>query len=317
MIVIIFWVDDVIVGASNENLLGETKQLFKENFKDMEQLSYFLGIDFEQGQDFVRMQQQRYIQNLLEKFEMSDCKPRGTPCEQKLEWSECEPFDSKRYREIVGSLIYLMMCTRREISWVVTRLSQFLSKPLQCHWITLKHVLRYLKGTAHYDLCYRKCEKGLRITGYTDSDWASSMEDRRSTSGYCFSFSLVEDGPLISWKSRKQQIVALSTCEAEYIALTAAVQEVMYLSHLVKSIGITYDQLPIIYEDNQGTIALANNPTKHQRSKHIDVRYHLIRSEVNKGFELKYCPTEEMLADIMTKPATKQLNKFKTLLFGR
>ena len=142
------------------------------------------------------------------------------------------------------------------------------------------------------------------------------MEDRRSTSGYCFS--LVEDGPLISWKSRKQQIVALSTCEAEYIALTAGVQEAMYLSHLVKNIGVTYDQLPIIYEDNQGTIALANNPTKHQRSKHIDVRYHFIRSVVNKGFELKYCPTEEMLADIMTKPATKQqLNKFKTLLFGR
>ncbi|KAK3741133.1 hypothetical protein RRG08_042500 [Elysia crispata] len=122
MIVILFWVDDVIVGASNENLLGETKQVFKESFKmkDMEQLSYFLGIDFEQGQDFVRMHQQRYIQNLLEKFEMSDCKPRVTPCEQKLEWSECEPFDSKRYREIVGSLIYLMMCTRPDISWVVT-----------------------------------------------------------------------------------------------------------------------------------------------------------------------------------------------------
>ena len=80
-----------------------------------------------------------------------------------------------------------MMCTRPDKSWVVTRLSQFLSKPLQCDWLTLKNVLRYLKGTAHYDLCYRKCEKGLRITGYSDSDWASSMEDRRSTSGYCFS----------------------------------------------------------------------------------------------------------------------------------
>ena len=123
MIVILFGVEDVIVGASNENLLGATKQLFKENvkMKDMEQLSYFLGIDFEQGQDFVRMHQQRYIQNLLEKIEMSDYKPRCTPCEQKLEWSESEPFDSKRYREVVGSLIYLMMCTRPDkISWVVT-----------------------------------------------------------------------------------------------------------------------------------------------------------------------------------------------------
>ena len=119
-----------------------------------------------------------------------------------------------------------MVCTRPDISWVITRLSQFLSKPLQCHWVALKHVLRYLKGTADYALCYRRCEKGLRLIGYSDSDWASSAEDRRSTSGYCYSLS--ESGPLISWKSRKQPVVALSTCEAEYIALAAAVQEMLY-----------------------------------------------------------------------------------------
>ena len=93
--------------------------------------------------------------------------------------------------------------------------------PLQCHWIALLHVLKYVRGTAAYELCYRQCEKDLRLTGYSDSDWASSAEDRRSTSGYCFS--LTEEGPLISWRSRKQPAVALSTCEAQYIALAAAV----------------------------------------------------------------------------------------------
>ena len=159
-----------------------------------------------------------------------------------------------------------------------------------------------MKGTAHYEMCFRKCENGLRLMGYSDSDWASSAEDRRSTSGYCFFVVfLTEEGPLISWKSRKQPVVALSTCEAEYIALTAAVQEALYLRQFLNDIGMNHQgQLPVIFEDNQGTIALANNPVNRQRSKHIDVRYHFIRSELNKGkFELKYCPTDEMLADLI------------------
>ena len=154
MIVLLVWVDDLIVGANSDTLLCKTKQMFKERFKmkDMGKLSYFLGIDFEQGNGFVKVNQKRYIEKMLEKFEMSDCKARGTPCEQKLEWSESEPVDPHMYREIVGSLIYLMMGTRPDICWVFTRLSQNLSNPLQCHWIALKHVLRYLKGTVHYEL---------------------------------------------------------------------------------------------------------------------------------------------------------------------
>ena len=320
IVVILVWVDDFIVGANNNKLLCETKQLFSDRFKmkDMGRLSYFLGIDFEQGHGYVKMNQKRYIEKLLEKYGMSDCKPRSTPCEQKLEWGESEPTDPRTYREIVGSLIYLMVCTRPDISWVITRLSQFLSKPLQCHMVSVKHVLRYLKGTAHYELCYRKNERGLSLIGYSDSDWASSTEDRRSTSGYCFS--LTEEGPPISWKSRKQPIVALSTCEAEYIALTAAVQELMYLCQLLKAIEIGQPNcLPVIFEDNQGTIALANNPVNRQRSKHIDVRYHFVRSQLDEGkFLLEYCPTGKMIADLMTKPAAKfQLVRFRSFLFGK
>ncbi|XP_068674749.1 uncharacterized protein [Montipora foliosa] len=208
-----------------------------------------------------------------------------------------------------------MTCTRPDICWVVTKLSQFLVAPMKGHWIALKPVLRYLKGTLDFELCYRKCDDGLTLIGYSDADWASSTDDRRSISGYCFS--LNRAGPHISWKSRKQPTVALSSCEAEYIALAAAVQEGMYLTQMVKDIGEVSGPV-LIFEDNQGTIALSKNPVNQRRSKHIDVRYHFVRSAQNAGkIIIKYCPTAEMVADVMTKPVTKfKLQKFRNYIFG-
>jgi len=280
VVMLLVWVDDLIIGASSDALMSDVKQMLKSRFKmkDLGRLSYFLGIGFEQGPGFVRMNQKRYICKILERFDMADCKPRSTPCEQKFECTSGseEPVDPTRYREIVGSLVYAMTCTRPDLSYVVTKLSQHLSKPLRCHWVAAKHVLRYLKGTLDYSLCYRKNESVLRLEGYSDADWASST-DRRSISGYCFT--LTEGGPLISWKSRKQATVALSSCEAEYIALAATVQEGIYLVQLLNDIGIRQESI-LIYEDNQGTMALAQNPVKHQRSKHIDVRHHFLRNEI-------------------------------------
>ena len=195
------------------------------------------------------------FKKILERFNMSDCKPRATPTEQKFDWSnsdDSDPVDEKKYREAVGSLIYLMMCTRPDISWIVTKLSQHLSNPRECHWVAVKHVLRYLKGTIEYELVYKKSTDNLALIGYSDADWASSPDDRRSTSGYCFS--LTQKGPLVSWKSRKQPSVALSSCEAEYMALASAVQESLYLDQLMKDIDRKYQSNPaLIFEDNQGT----------------------------------------------------------------
>lgn len=321
MIILLIWVDDILIAASNDMLLNQVKDMLKTKFamKDLGPLSHFLGIDFEQGDGFVKMSQKRYLTKVLERFQMSDCKPRSTPSELKLEtdYSNENLTDARKYREAVGSLIYAMTCTRPDICWVVTKLSQYLSRPTEAHWVAIKHVLRYIKGTLDHELCYRKCDNDLRLFGYSDADWASSKEDRRSITGYCFS--LTECGPLVSWKSRKQPTVALSTCEAEYIALASAVQESLYLSQWLKDIGkLCVHSQVIIFEDNQGAIALSNNPVNRQRSKHIDIRYHFIREVLNKGdVELKYCPTNEMVADIMTKPATKfKLNKFKAFLFG-
>ena len=178
----------------------------------------------------------------------------------------------------------------------------------------MKHVLRYLKGTLDNELCYRKCDDGLTLIGYSDADWASSTDDRRSISGYCFS--LNRTGPLISWKSRKQPAVALSSCEAEYIALVAAVQEGLYLTQIVSDISEVSDPV-LIFEDNKGTIAFSKNPINRERSKHIDVQYHFIRNVQNAGkIIIKYCPTANMVADVMTKPATKfKLQKYGSKFF--
>lgn len=180
-----------------------------------------------------------------------------------------------------------MTCTRPDICWVVTKLSQFLTNPTKEHWVAVKHVLRYVKGTLAYELCYRNCDDGLTLKGYSDADWASSTDDRRSISGYCFG--LDRTGPLISWKSRKQPTEALSSCEAEYIALATAVQEGLYLTQIVSDICEVSDPV-LILEDNQGTIALSKNPVNRQRSKHIDVRYHFIRNVQNAGKIISIVP---------------------------
>ncbi len=151
----------------------------------------------------------------------------------------------------------------------------------------------------------------VMLTGQSD------LNDRRSTTGYCFS--LTQDGPLISWKSKKQSTVALSTCEAEYIALAVTAQESMYLVQLLNSMDNDCLYIPVqIFEDNQGAIALSKNPVCRQRCKHVDVRYHFIRLALSNGkVTVEYCPTEEMVADVMTKPVTKfKLEKFKSFMFG-
>ena len=210
--------------------------------------------------------------------------------------------DPELYRKIVGSLIYVMTCTRPDICYSVTMLSQFLTKPTKAHLEWAKHTLKYLKGSKFQSLKFEKCKK-LKLEGYSDSDWAN-LEDRRSVTGYCFS--LGEQSGCIAWKTRKQQNVALSTCEAEYVALATAVQEAKFLSQLSKDMHIDV-QTVIVFVDNQSAIALAKNPVNHQRSKHIDIRYHFIRAEVlNKNVELKYVPTEINIADMYTKPLNRK-----------
>ena len=319
MNIILVWVDDILNAASDLDSLNEVKAklMLKFEMKDLGQISRFLGIDFKIKPDEIRMSQHVYTEKLLEKYNMLDCKPRLTPCEQKLSFSEdADPFDPTTYREAIGSLIYLSTCTRPDITWIVNKLSQFNQNPTIQHWTAVKHVLRYLKGTTNFCLSFRKCKDGLNLTGYTDADWGSS-EDRRSTSGYCFS--LNENGPTISWKSKKQPTVALSTCEAEYVAMTPAIQEAEYLLKLVNAMDRTTVLKEVtLNSDNQSAICVAKNPVTSQRIKHIDLKYHFIRDKINDGtIKMKYVPTDKNTADCFTKPLAKiRLDSVKPRLSG-
>ena len=233
IILCLVWVDDLLISSNDESKLVEIKALLSKRFKmkDMGVLKWFLGIKFEYEENCVKMSQTDFIQRILTKFSMNDSNPRTLPCDvnvNKFDFQDSELLDDPRtYREIVGSLIYLMTCSRPDLSYVVTKLSQYMSKPNVAHLKLARNVLKYLKGTMMNKLSFEKSSEPLELIGYCDSDWAGS-EDRKSISGFCYS--LAKNGTLISWKTKKQNVVSLSSCEAEYTALSFAVQEGNFLS---------------------------------------------------------------------------------------
>ena len=316
---ILIWVDDIIMATGHKKLMKQMKDHLKGKFKmkDMGRVSNFLGIRFLQSRCKIEMDQSHYLLSVLKKYGMSECKPRSTPCElSRSNTSNTSPLsDNPRvYREVVGSLLYATTCTRPDLSWVVSNLSQHLANPDLSDWVKLKHVLKYVKGTLNYKLCYTKSADGLAVFGYSDSDWGASNSDRRSTTGYYFA--LNSAGPPISWKSRKQPTVALSSCEAEYMALSASTQEAMYLITVMKDYLIS--SKPVIHSDSQSALSLIQNPIDHNRTKHIDIRFHFVREKYAGGLiDIRYIPREENVADLMTKAASKPyLNNFHVQLFG-
>lgn len=241
----------------------------------------------------------------MEKTGMSDCKPTDTPMETNLKLLKAKesdlPVKQAEYRSVVGGLLYLAVRTRPDIAFVVAAVAKFTSHPTQEHWTAVKRILRYLKGSQDVGIMYASGNL-TDIIGYCDADWAGDPEDRRSTSGYMF---LLAGGP-ITWRSQKQKSVALSTAEAEYMALSSASQEVIWLRNLMLSCGQVLEKPTIIYEDNLPAIGLAKNPQFHGRAKHISIRYHFTREQVLEGtLELNYCKTDEMIADMLTKPLPK------------
>ncbi|XP_042892363.1 secreted RxLR effector protein 161-like [Penaeus japonicus] len=189
---------------------------------DLGKLKWFLGMPFVTGKDYIEVNQTKYLEKILDRFRMSDCHARNTPYDPSIvNTVESDVLaNATLYRDIVGTLIYIMTGTRPDMSYVVTKFSQCMSKPTKAHLNAAKHVLKYLKGTLDYGLRFDKSDEQSKLMGLCDSDWGSS-EDRKSITGYCFQRH--KFGPLISWKSKKQQTIALSSCEVEYVALTPAI----------------------------------------------------------------------------------------------
>jgi hypothetical protein len=302
-VIIIFWVDDIIIGSKDLKKITEIKAMLNETFKmdDRGDLTRFLGIEFKRKPDgAICMSQQRYINSILQRFNMENCKTARTPAQTGLQLPQSNVGDTFHgdntfpYRQAIGCLIYLMTATRPDISWIVSKLSQHFENPGQSHITALKRVMRYLKGTQSAGLLFTKSEE-TNITGYSDSDWANDHNDRRSTTGYIFTFG---SGP-ISWKTRKQQCVALSSCEAKYMALTEATKEALYLRSYYSQFTPNMEPTTI-YCDNQSALSLTKDDTKHNRTKHIDVRYHFVKEQ--KDIVYTYIPTMDNLADYLTKP---------------
>ncbi|KAK6778192.1 hypothetical protein RDI58_024910 [Solanum bulbocastanum] len=208
--------------------------------------------------------------------------------------------DAIKFRQLVGSLIYLII-TRPEICYSVGVVSQFMHSPTTSHLDAAKRILRYVKGSLSHGLWYKRCAIFL-LTVFTDANWAGDSNDRRSTSGYCFS----AGSAVVSWCNKKQDVVALSTTEAEYIATTMAAQECIWLKRLIKDMSHKVDYAMQIKCDNESAIKLASNPIFHARTKHIEILHHFVREKVlSKEIELTIVRINTQVADIFTKALEK------------
>lgn len=300
--IICIYVDDFFIFSNNDKETDSLKMRLGEMFKikDLGEVKNCLGMNvkFDRENDTISLDQSNYIDQLLQRFEMLDCKAVNTPIEAGLSLDRSEDIECEKqfpYQQLLGGLMYLSVLTRPDISYAVSYLSQFNNCHTETHWKHCKRILRYLKGTKNYGICFGRTDKSLEC--FVDADWGSNTFDRKSYTGFCFTF---VGGP-ISWESRKQKTVALSSTEAEYVAMSEASKEAIYLRNLFFELTGA-SQTIVLFNDNMGAQKLSLNPVFHKRSKHIDVKHHFLRDTVAKEWvQLKYLETAKMPADVLTK----------------
>ncbi|CAL1391452.1 unnamed protein product [Linum trigynum] len=299
--IVLVYVDDLIITGDDVAVISQIKENLSVRFrmKELGELRHFLGLEVERTKEGLFLCQHKYAKDLLEKYGMLECKPVTTPVEisAKLCSTEGKDLEDRTiYRQLVGSLIYLTL-TRPDISYAVGLVSRFMESPKKPHLEAAKRILRYVKGTVNHGIFYKRGGTG-ELVGYCDADYAGDLDTRKSTTGYVFS---IGSGP-VSWCSKKQSTVALSTTEAEYKASAMAAQECVWLVQLLQNLGQQVNYSVPIYCDNQSAMRLVENSVFHARTKHVEVQYHFIREKVLQGFvSMKYVNTEDQVADIFTK----------------
>ena len=300
MLIVQVYVDDIIFGATSDSLCQEFAALMGSEFEMsmMGELSFFLGLQIKQTPHGTSICQEKYIKELLKKFQMLDAKPINTPMgtNSKLDADEPGPkVNETMYRGIIGSLLYLT-ASRPDIVFSVGMCARFQSCPKESHLKAAKRILRYLKGTEDLVLYYPSGDS-FDLVGYADADYAGYLVDRKSTSGMAHFLGSC----LISWGTKKQNSVALSTAEAEYVAAASCCAQLLWIKQQLEDFGVHTDTIPLLC-DNTSALNMAKNPVQHKRTKHIDVRHHFLRDNVEKGLIcVKFCKTEDQIADIFTK----------------
>lgn len=316
------YVDDVLIAANNDQQIMACKELFsgKYKMKDQGLLEWYCGIKVTQSDGLITLSQQLNILTLLEKYGMKNCAPAKTPMREsdlpalndgpQKGSEEAIKMEEVPYRNLVGALLYIAQLTRPDIAVAVNKLSRYVANPGLKHWVCVKRILRYLKKTAHYALHLR--EGDTTLTAYADASWGDADQDRHSQSGHLF----YVGKSLISWNTYRQRVVARSTAEAEYVSLSDATQEIVWLRRLLSSLD-AHQGTTTLYEDSQSAISMTDNVHKtHKRTKHIDIRYRYVCDELLRGtLTLSYIPTTDMIADALTKPLpAAQFQKFRNLM---
>ncbi|XP_019197569.1 PREDICTED: uncharacterized protein LOC109191379 [Ipomoea nil] len=300
-IYLLVYVDGIIMMGNDTALLTTVLERLSVAFKirDLGTPTFFLGIETVSVDGGLLLSQRRYMDDILTRAGMVNCKPLSTPAAiTKAVSPSTDPYENPtQYRRLAGALQYLTI-TRPDLSYAVNRLCQFMHAPTDEHWAMLKRVLRYVKGTLTY---------GLRLTAspsadvhaYSDSDWAGCPIDRKSTSGYAVFLGT----NLVSWVSRKQRTVARSSTEAEYKGLADVAAEVTWVMSLLRELGLQSSTPATLWCDNLGATYMCANPVFHARTKHVEIDYHFVRDKVSTiEFIVSFVSTRDQLADVFTKP---------------
>ncbi|KAK6151368.1 hypothetical protein DH2020_014003 [Rehmannia glutinosa] len=309
---LLVYVDDVLITGSHSDDIHSLKVYLDGLFtiKDLGFAKYFLGLEIARSETGTYINQRKYILDILTDIGLTNCKPYSTPLPLglKLTGDAGELLsDPATYRRLIGHLLYLNF-TRPDITFAVQQLSQFVNSPRKSHWDAAVHVVRYLKDTPSNGHFF-PAHSHDSITTYSDVDWGSCLDTRRSITGYC----IFLGNALISWKTKKQNTISRSSAEAEYRALSATVCELQWISYIAKDLHLPV-ALPItLWCDNQTAIHITKNPVFHERTKHLDIDCHLVRNKFKEGFViLKHIPSREQVADLFTK--SLGITAFQSLL---
>ncbi|KAL3678507.1 hypothetical protein R1sor_021463 [Riccia sorocarpa] len=310
-ILLALYVDDTLIASTSLPLLTQVKEQLCGRFMmtDLGPAQHCLSIQIMQdpNRHWIRINQSHYLLQKLIEFELIDAKPVSTPMLPGLKLSKQDSPQSEEeksrlsefgFPNAIGSVNWATVCTRPDLSFSVGVLSQFMSNPGEKHIAAMKHLFRYIKGTVHYYIEYSYSKVHRPLYGYSDADWAGEIDERKSTSGHCF----IITGGAVSWSSKRQKTSALSSTEAEYVAMAAAAAEGVWLRQLLEDIQLGDSQPTTIHCDNMSALALVDTTKFHNRTKHIAIRYNFIKQLASdKKIQFSYIPTQQQSADLFTK----------------